>query len=147
MRMEEAKALAQDYTNTWQRAGYDFDRIRKDVMTWKGEDESLYYHLLSVLRGVPYDMYPDSLKQYDLDGHLSSIVKKTLVYLNPPSAAPTPQQSDLDVTKQSVSLSVSEEDPSFIGPIIPEQEEEDVVVAGANARQQLPPRRYLLATV
>jgi hypothetical protein len=146
MRMEDAKALAHDYTITWQRAGYDFDRLSKDVMNWVDEPVELYHHMLSVLRVIPYDMYPDSLKQYDLDGHLSSIVKKTLVYLNPPTNPSVQPPVELQASKQNISNSeFTEEEPGFIGPVIPVQEEE--APPGANTRHQLPDRRYLLATV
>lgn len=146
MKMDEAKALANDYALTWRIAEYDMLRLKTEVVGWQAEREELYMHLLNALRGIPYDQYPARMKEYDLDGHLSSIVKKTLVYLNPtPMPTPQPSESDLDTSKQSVSMSVSEEEPGFIGPIIPGAEE--VAPPGANTQHQLPPRKYLLATV
>ena len=144
MRMEDAKSLAHDYIVTWQRASYSYDRLKKDVVGWAGDQDGLYHHLLSVLRGVPYDMYPESMRQYDLDGHLSSIVKKTLVYLNPNIASNATTTIARDQDSKSSDM-MEEEQAAFIGPGIPAESND--VPTGANVQHQLPPRRYLMVTV
>ena len=105
---------------------------------FEGEPEqTIYGHLLEVLREIPFDKYPRHLSDSSLDTHQTNIVRICLEYftqtVKPKSPSPKPE----------FVRTVGEEEDGFIGPLPPTE----VVPTGGNTENQLPQRRYVIMSV
>jgi|688.fasta_scaffold21824_5 hypothetical protein len=141
MEVGRASDTAAHYVETLVTAKFNYFTLRDTIIHFRSPDveykgetvQSVYGHLLDCLRDLSFEKYPKTLSENHLDTHLINIARLSLDYFtrrggkSHASCPPSPHSEAETGLKAPPS--------SETGPV------------GGNTVNQLPQRRYILATV
>jgi hypothetical protein len=146
METEKASETAAHYVETLTMAGFNYTTLMDTITHFQppepnfdGEPvQSIYGHLLDCLYNMAFETYPKALSESHLDAHLTNIVRILLDYYSrgkSPDSPPSSPEPSTTVQQTVVGKTGFIDTLTHSGPV------------GGNMTKQLPPRKYILASV
>jgi hypothetical protein len=143
MEVGNASDTAAHYVETLVTAEFNYFTLRDTVIHFRSSDveykgepvQSVYGHLLDCLRNLSFEKYPKALSEYHLDTHLINIARISLDYFTSRCC-----KSRVSCTPSPHWL-LGEPETGLNDP------PSEPVPVGGNTVNQLPQRRYILASV